>query len=381
MASPGKVMAARSNVTAADTWLKAFNKRAGEQLAIMASGPGIEVEVIPTGVLALDAALGIGGWPRGRVVELSGPDGSGKTTLALLAVAQAQAMNLPAVYIDSEHKLDLRWAQNLGVDLRRMGLCQPSSGEAGFKALKTLIDVGGGIAIVDSVTTMTPQSVIDANEEDKNVQPARLAALMSSQLALLAGGGQLARTKTLVIFLNQQRSKVGLVFGNPIVTTGGNALKFYSVCRVEFLAAQKIEGPTPRGKDVVGTLQRAKVIKNQVAPPFRHADWRLTRTGLDRGTDLVDTGVHFGVLRRGTKGKGGKSQHTIVFTEDGALLGAGADRISVARAAGYAAIGDVAARIRAGVLEAVNATDVPLEEVPEVDEVELEEEEEDHEDE
>lgn len=358
-----------SRAPAADAWLKAFNKKAGEQLAIMASGPSLTMDVVPTGVMALDAALGIGGWPRGRIVELYGPEGSGKTTAALLAVAEAQRLGLPTLYIDSEHKLDLRWAQRLGVDLRSMGLAQPSSGEQGFKALKTLIDIGGGVAVIDSVTTMTPQSVIDARDDDKREQPARLAALMSTELSLIAGTGHLARTKTLVIFLNQIRSKVGVVFGNPNVTTGGNALKFYSVVRVEFLNAQRMEGQTARGKDVIGARQRAKVVKNQVAPPFKYAEWKLTLTGMDKGADIVDTGVAFGVLRRSKRGK----QHLVAFTEDGATLGTGADKASADRAAGVAVSTspELIERVRRGVLEAVEAASAPVDEAPQVEEIDL----------
>lgn len=305
-------------------WLKKFNAAAGAQLAVMASGAGLEVDVVSTGVLAFDVALGVGGLPLGRVVELFGPEGCGKTTSALLTIAEAQRDGRPTLYIDAEHKLDLLWAKKLGVDLTRLALVQPSSGEAGFKALRTFLEIGGGVAAVDSVTTMTPQADIDASENDKQGQPARLAALMSKELSLLVGTGKIAKSNSLIMFLNQVRSKVGMVWGNPNVTTGGNALKFYSVCRVEFLGSQKVEGKTPRGKGVVATRIRVKVIKNQVASPFQHCEFYVNRQGLKRGADLITAGLNAAVLRRARKSK----RSVIMFVDDGEIIGEGKDKAS-----------------------------------------------------
>lgn len=345
-----------------ESWLKAFNAKAGEQLAVLAAGLGVDVEVTPTGVLALDAALGVGGWPLGRVVEIFGGENSGKTTLAALAVAAAQAAGRPTLYVDAEHKLDLRWLQKLGVDLSRMGLSQPSSGEKGFKALRTLMAIGGGLGVVDSVTTMTPQAVIDARDEGGKDPMAAHARLMSQELAALVGGGEVARTRTTLLFLNQTRSKVGVFYGNPMTTTGGNALRFYSVQRVEFLSAQKVTGATSRGKDVVGVRARAKVVKNQTAPPFKHAEWTLLgATGLDRGLDHVETAIAYGVLRRSTK-----KSPAITFAEDGYKIGASLDKAAAAVAADVG----LRAKIRDAVLQAVRDADArPAEENAVVDEI------------
>jgi len=259
--------------------------------ALYSAHDGQPVEVISTGSLRLDCALGCGGWARGRISELYGQESSGKTTLALQAIAQAQAAGLACAFVDAEHALDTKYATNLGVSLASLALVQPNSGEEGLQIVEELCDSRAfGIVVVDSVAALVPQAELDADTGSS--LPGLHARLMSQHLRKVAG--KAARTSTHVMYLNQMRMKIGVMYGNPNTTTGGNALKFYASQRV---ATKRTSEKLMEGAAVVGATHEAEVVKNKLVPPFQSAKMDiLWGRGVDKFADLRDVALEKGVL-------------------------------------------------------------------------------------
>jgi recombination protein RecA len=250
------------------------------------------VEVIPTGAIALDIALGIGGLPRGRVVEIYGPESSGKTTVALHAVANAQSAGGIAAFIDAEHALDPEYAQKLGVDTDALLVSQPDSGEQALEIADMLIRSGAlDIIVIDSVAALVPRAEIEGEMGDSHV--GLQARLMSQALRKLTGA--LSTSGTTAVFINQLREKIGVMFGSPETTTGGRALKFYSSVRLDVRRIESLKD----GTDFVGNRTRVKVVKNKVAPPFKQAEFDIMYgQGISREGGLIDVGVETGLVRK-----------------------------------------------------------------------------------
>ncbi|MGX2029415.1 recombinase RecA [Methylocaldum gracile] len=251
-----------------------------------------DLEVIPTGSLSLDIALGCGGLPRGRIVEIYGPESSGKTTLTLEVIAQAQKRGGVAAFVDAEHALDPVYAEKIGVNLDDLLVSQPDTGEQALEIADMLVRSGGvDIVVIDSVAALTPKAEIEGEMGDSHV--GLQARLMSQALRKLTAN--IKRSNTLVIFINQIRMKIGVMFGNPETTTGGNALKFYASVRLDIRRL----GAIKNGDEVVGNETRVKVVKNKVAPPFRNADFEiLYGEGVSHEGELVDLGVNYGILQK-----------------------------------------------------------------------------------
>ena len=284
-------MAVTEKTRAIDQAILQIEKQFGKgSIMKLGANPEDKVDAIPSGSLALDLALGIGGYPRGRVVEIYGPEASGKTTLTLHAVAAVQRNGGTAAFIDAEHALDSHWARICGVNTDELLISQPDNGEQALEITDTLVRSGAvDLVVVDSVAALVPRAEIEGEMGDAHM--GLQARLMSQALRKLTGS--ISKTKTTVMFINQLREKVGVVFGNPETTSGGKALKFYASIRLDI---RPIE-PIKNGTDIIGRRVRVKVVKNKVSPPFRIAELEiLAAEGISREGGLLDMGVTTGVL-------------------------------------------------------------------------------------
>ena len=338
-------MAKDERQAALDAALKKIEKNFGKG-SIMRMGEKVDTQVstVSSGSLALDEALGVGGYPRGRIVEIYGPESSGKTTVALHAVAEVQKQGGTAAYIDAENAMDPKYATALGVNIDDLLLSQPDTGEQGLEIADALVSSGAvDILVVDSVAALVPRAEIEGEMGDAHV--GLQARLMSQALRKLSG--TINKTKTIALFINQIREKVGVMFGNPEVTPGGRALKFYSTVRLEVRRAETIKN----GTDMIGTRARIKVVKNKVAPPFKVAEVDIMYgQGISRTGELVDMAVEKDIINK-----------------SGSWYSYGSERIGQGRenAKNYLADHeDVEDEVRLKVRAAYGISDVPEEDLP-----------------
>jgi recombination protein RecA len=278
---------------------------------MLGEAPKVDVAVIPTGSFSLDLALGVGGLPRGRIVEIYGPESSGKTTLALNVVAQAQKQGGKTAFIDAEHALDPEYAARLGVKIQDLVISQPDNGEEALNILESMVHSNiFSVVVVDSVAALTPKAELEGEMGDQHVgRQARMMAQALRKLTAMA-----SRTQTLIIFINQLRMKIGVMFGNPETTPGGMALKFAASVRIDVRRIAQVK----KGEDVIGSRVKAKVVKNKVAPPFRLAEFDIMYgAGISYEADVLNAGLRYGIVK-----KSGAS-----YTVENEKLGTGFDNV------------------------------------------------------
>jgi len=282
-----------SRAKAIDTAIAAIERQYGKGSILRMNEDSVQaIPVIPTGSLTLDRALGIGGFPRGRVIEIYGPESSGKTTMTLHAIAECQKAGGVAAFIDAEHALDTVYARNLGVKVDELLISQPDSGEQALEITDTLVRSGAiDMIIVDSVAALVPRQELDGDMGD--LQPGAQARLMSKAMRKITSA--INKSNTTVIFINQLRMKIGVMFGSPETTTGGNALKFYSSIRLDI----RRTGSIKKGTDVIGNSTRIKVVKNKLAPPFKQVEFDIMYgKGVSQSGELIDLGLEAGFVTR-----------------------------------------------------------------------------------